>query len=143
MRFVAFDTAAVAALSLLQVHGIIRRSSSFNTGRIAHLFSNPVTHEQKQMVLHYGDLTDSSCLVKIISEVRWVLPPPSPRRFCLAPHCQCRSIADSPDRSVQPRRHEPRQGVGPHGRRSPGWQGQGLLASEQKPPSHPIHMTRR
>jgi GDPmannose 4,6-dehydratase len=52
------------------VHGIIRRSSSFNTGRIAHLFANPVTHEQKQMVLHYGDLTDSSCLVKIINEVQ-------------------------------------------------------------------------
>jgi GDPmannose 4,6-dehydratase len=86
MRFVAFDTAAVAALSLLQVHGIIRRSSSFNTGRIAHLFSNPVTHEQKQMVLHYGDLTDSSCLVKIISEVRWVLLPlPPPGASALPP----------------------------------------------------------
>lgn len=52
------------------VHGIIRRSSSFNTGRIAHLFDNPVTHSQKKMILHYGDLTDSTCLVKIITEVR-------------------------------------------------------------------------
>eukprot|EP00051_Salpingoeca_urceolata_P028499 m.5861 g.5861 ORF g.5861 m.5861 type:complete len:366 (+) comp2485_c0_seq1:941-2038(+) len=52
------------------VHGIIRRSSSFNTGRIAHLFENPVTHSQKNMILHYGDLSDSTCLVKIISEVR-------------------------------------------------------------------------
>lgn len=38
------------------VHGIIRRSSSFNTGRIAHLFDNPKTHAQKAMQLHYGDL---------------------------------------------------------------------------------------
>ena len=52
------------------VHGIIRRSSSFNTGRIAHLFENPVTHTQKRMRLHYGDLTDATCLVKIITEVR-------------------------------------------------------------------------
>jgi GDPmannose 4,6-dehydratase len=52
------------------VHGIIRRSSSFNTGRIEHLFDNPVTHSQKAMVLHYGDLTDSCCLVKIVSDVR-------------------------------------------------------------------------
>eukprot|EP00049_Salpingoeca_infusionum_P015351 m.297957 g.297957 ORF g.297957 m.297957 type:complete len:363 (+) comp15859_c0_seq6:371-1459(+) len=52
------------------VHGIIRRSSSFNTGRISHLFSNPITHEQKEMILHYGDLTDSTCLIKIITEVQ-------------------------------------------------------------------------
>lgn len=52
------------------MHGIIRRSSSFNTGRIAHLFDNPVTHSQKKMILHYGDLTDSTNLVKVISKVR-------------------------------------------------------------------------
>ncbi|XP_055357638.1 GDP-mannose 4,6 dehydratase-like [Paramacrobiotus metropolitanus] len=52
------------------VHGIIRRSSSFNTGRIAHLYDDPTTHRQGSMVLHYGDLTDSTCLVKIINEVR-------------------------------------------------------------------------
>jgi len=53
-----------------QVHGIIRRSSSFNTGRIAHLYENPNSHTSGNMKLHYGDLTDSSCLVKIISEVQ-------------------------------------------------------------------------
>jgi GDPmannose 4,6-dehydratase len=52
------------------VHGIIRRSSSFNTGRIAHLFDNPVTHTQKQMKLHYGDLSDSTCLVKLVATIR-------------------------------------------------------------------------
>jgi len=53
-----------------KVHGIIRRSSSFNTGRIAHLYENPHSHASGNMKLHYGDLTDSSCLVKIISEVQ-------------------------------------------------------------------------
>lgn len=51
-----------------EVHGIIRRSSSFNTGRIEHLYSDP--HTRPKMTLHYGDLTDSSCLVGIIAKVR-------------------------------------------------------------------------
>ncbi|XP_023679501.1 GDP-mannose 4,6 dehydratase isoform X2 [Paramormyrops kingsleyae] len=61
-----------------EVHGIVRRSSSFNTGRIEHLYKNPQTHMegsnnrsgQSYMKLHYGDLTDSTCLVKIINEVK-------------------------------------------------------------------------
>eukprot|EP00095_Tigriopus_kingsejongensis_P003548 maker-scaffold106_size358372-snap-gene-2.33 protein:Tk03548 transcript:maker-scaffold106_size358372-snap-gene-2.33-mRNA-1 annotation:"gdp-mannose dehydratase" len=52
------------------VHGIVRRSSTFNTGRIAHLYDNPETHTEGRMVLHYGDLIDGTCLVKIISAVR-------------------------------------------------------------------------
>jgi len=52
------------------VHGIIRRSSSFNTGRIAHLFDDPVIHSQKKMVLHYGDLSDSTCLVKLVTTIQ-------------------------------------------------------------------------
>uniref|UniRef100_A0A3P9NZ33 GDP-mannose 4,6-dehydratase n=1 Tax=Poecilia reticulata TaxID=8081 RepID=A0A3P9NZ33_POERE len=54
----------------LSVHGILRRSSSFNTGRIEHLYQNPQTHTEGNMKLHYGDLTDSTCLVKIINEVK-------------------------------------------------------------------------
>ena len=54
------------------VHGIIRRSSSFNTGRIAHLYDDPNSHKEGKMVLHYGDLIDGSCLVKIISEVMFL-----------------------------------------------------------------------
>ncbi|KAJ3293940.1 hypothetical protein HK104_004096 [Borealophlyctis nickersoniae] len=50
------------------VHGIIRRSSSFNTGRIEHLYTDP--HQGSRMVLHYGDLTDSTALVHIISKVQ-------------------------------------------------------------------------
>ncbi|XP_057381897.1 GDP-mannose 4,6 dehydratase-like isoform X1 [Daphnia carinata] len=53
-----------------QVHGILRRSSSFNTGRIQHLYADTKSHREGAMHLHYGDLTDSSCLVKIIAEVK-------------------------------------------------------------------------
>eukprot|EP00057_Strongylocentrotus_purpuratus_P024853 XP_011679327.1 PREDICTED: GDP-mannose 4,6 dehydratase [Strongylocentrotus purpuratus] len=52
------------------VHGIMRRASTFNTGRIQHLYKDPKTHQSGSMVLHYGDLTDSTCLVKIVSKVR-------------------------------------------------------------------------
>jgi len=51
------------------VHGIIRRSSSFNTGRIDHLYRD--FHEAPtKLKLHYGDLTDSSNLTRIIAETR-------------------------------------------------------------------------
>jgi len=53
-----------------EVHGIIRRASTFNTGRIQHLYADSRTHRQGSMKLHYGDLTDSSCLVKIIADVQ-------------------------------------------------------------------------
>ncbi|MDR1904096.1 MAG: GDP-mannose 4,6-dehydratase [Treponema sp.] len=51
------------------VHGIKRRSSSFNTGRIDHLYQDP--HEdRRRFFLHYGDLADTSNLVRIIGEVK-------------------------------------------------------------------------
>lgn len=53
-----------------EVHGIIRRSSSFNTGRIHHLYKDVKSHKEGAMILHYGDLTDSTCLVKIVSQVQ-------------------------------------------------------------------------
>jgi len=53
-----------------EVHGIIRRSSTFNTGRISHLYDDPKSHREGKMILHYGDLIDGSSLVKIISKVR-------------------------------------------------------------------------
>ena len=52
------------------VHGIIRRSSSFNTARISHLYDDPRSHRQGKMILHYGDLIDGNCLVKIINETK-------------------------------------------------------------------------
>ena len=48
-----------------QVHGMVRRSSSFNTGRIDHLYSDPHEHKNR-LILHYGDLNDSSVLRRII-----------------------------------------------------------------------------
>ena len=51
------------------VHGIKRRSSSFNTDRIDHLYQDPHV-ENKKFTLHYGDLTDTSNLVRIIQEVQ-------------------------------------------------------------------------
>jgi GDPmannose 4,6-dehydratase len=51
-----------------EVHGIIRRSSSFNTGRLDHLYRDP--HELgSHLFLHYGDLIDSSVLSRIMREV--------------------------------------------------------------------------
>lgn len=52
-----------------EVHGIKRRASSFNTGRIDHLYQDP--HEKNQrFILHYGDLADSSNLIRIIQQVQ-------------------------------------------------------------------------
>ena len=52
-----------------EVHGIKRRSSLFNTDRIDHLYQDP--HEkQRKFTLHYGDLTDSTNLTRIIQEVQ-------------------------------------------------------------------------
>jgi len=56
-----------------EVHGIIRRSSSFNTGRIEHLYLDEWVRDMKQkrlVNLHYGDMTDSSSLVRIINTVQ-------------------------------------------------------------------------
>ena len=56
-----------------EVHGIMRRSSSFNTGRIEHLYLDEWVRDMKkkrQVELHWGDMTDSSSLIRIISEVQ-------------------------------------------------------------------------
>jgi len=52
-----------------EVHGIKRRASSFNTDRIDHLYQDPHT-DNKHFILHYGDLTDTSNLVRILQEVQ-------------------------------------------------------------------------
>src|SRR5512141_3023335 len=52
-----------------EVHGIKRRASSFNTERIDHLYQDP--HEQNpRLVLHYGDLTDSTNLIRIVQQIQ-------------------------------------------------------------------------
>ncbi|OAN55102.1 GDP-mannose 4,6-dehydratase [Magnetospirillum moscoviense] len=66
------DGAYLAELLLAKgyvVHGIKRRSSSFNTGRIDHLYHDP--HEAgTRLFLHYGDLTDATSLIRIIQETQ-------------------------------------------------------------------------
>ncbi len=56
-----------------EVHGIIRRSSTFNTGRIEHLYLDQWVRDQhhgRRIQLHYGDMTDSSSLIRIIGLVK-------------------------------------------------------------------------
>jgi GDPmannose 4,6-dehydratase len=66
------DGAYLAELLLGQgyeVHGVKRRSSSFNTARIDHLYEDP--HQQdRRFTLHYGDMTDATNLIRIVQEVR-------------------------------------------------------------------------
>jgi len=66
------DGAYLAELLLgkgYEVHGVKRRSSSFNTDRIDHLYQDP--HERNvRMHLHYGDLTDATNLIRIMQEVK-------------------------------------------------------------------------
>lgn len=52
-----------------EVHGIIRRSSSFNTFRIDHIYNNP-DYLNKRFFLHYGDLTDSSNLNRLVEKIQ-------------------------------------------------------------------------
>jgi GDPmannose 4,6-dehydratase len=52
-----------------EVHGIKRRSSLFNTARIDHLYQDPHVSDRK-FILHYGDLTDSTNLIRIIQEIQ-------------------------------------------------------------------------
>ena len=64
------DGAYLAALLLekgYEVHGIKRRASSFNTDRIDHLYQDPHV-ENRNFILHYGDMTDSTNLIRIVQE---------------------------------------------------------------------------
>src|ERR1700733_5020150 len=51
------------------VHGIKRRSSLFNTDRIDHLYQDP-HGKNKRFFLHHGDMTDSTCLIRLIQETK-------------------------------------------------------------------------
>ncbi|MEG1584678.1 MAG: GDP-mannose 4,6-dehydratase [Anaerovorax sp.] len=55
-----------------EIHGIVRRSSSFNTGRIEHLYAEEALnalHKKGKLTLHYGDMTDSTNLIRLVQEV--------------------------------------------------------------------------
>src|SRR5678810_1266810 len=51
------------------VHGIKRRSSSFNTGRVDHIYQEPHL-ESRNFILHYGDMTDATNLIRIVQQVQ-------------------------------------------------------------------------
>jgi len=51
-----------------EVHGMIRRSSSFNTARIDHLYNNPEIMNKK-LFLHYGDLVDTSSIHRLLEKI--------------------------------------------------------------------------
>lgn len=56
-----------------EVHGVIRRSSSFNTERIEHLYIDEAIrdmHNKKKLQLHYGDMTDSTNIIRLIKEIK-------------------------------------------------------------------------
>lgn len=53
-----------------QVHGIKRRSSSFNTARIDHLFQDEHEERDRRFILHYGDVTDATNIIRVIQEVQ-------------------------------------------------------------------------
>jgi len=66
------DGAYLASLLLskgYEVHGIKRRSSSFNTGRIDHLYVDPHSADTR-LFLHYGDLTDSANLIRLVQQIQ-------------------------------------------------------------------------
>jgi len=66
------DGAYLAELLLAKgyvVHGVKRRSSSFNTGRVEHLYEDPHTPDP-HFVLHYGDMTDATNLIRIVQETQ-------------------------------------------------------------------------
>ncbi len=52
-----------------EVHGIIRRTSTFNTDRIDHLYTDP-HDEDARLFLHYGDLTDGTVMRRILEQVQ-------------------------------------------------------------------------
>ena len=52
-----------------EVHGVKRRSSSINTNRIDHLYQDP-SSKKRNLILHYGDVTDSTSVSQIIKKIR-------------------------------------------------------------------------
>ena len=79
------------------VHGIKRRASSFNTTRIDHLYQDP--HESDpRLTLHYGDLTDSTNLIRIIQQV--------PQQKSNSSQLRCRWLPEQ-QKGLHPSRQSP------------------------------------
>jgi GDPmannose 4,6-dehydratase len=84
------------------VHGIKRRASQFNTQRVDHLYEDPHEREDRRFILHYGDLTDASNLIRVAQEVQpdeiYNLAAQEPRQGLLRDsrvHGQCRWSGDA------------------------------------------------
>ncbi|HTD87170.1 MAG TPA: GDP-mannose 4,6-dehydratase [Candidatus Binatia bacterium] len=75
-----------------EVHGIIRRASTFNTGRLDHIYSDP--HNKPVLKLHYGDLSDASALSRLISKVQ------PDEVYNLAAQSHVRVSFDSPEYTI-------------------------------------------
>src|SRR5580765_4435949 len=76
-----------------EVHGIIRRTSTFNTGRLDAIYADP--HSQKaRLLLHYGDLSDASALARLIGKVQ------PDEIYNLAAQSHVRVSFDSPEYST-------------------------------------------
>jgi GDPmannose 4,6-dehydratase len=52
-----------------EVHGIVRRSSMINTHRLDHIYQDPY-HEDRHLFLHYGDVTDSTLLTRLLAQIQ-------------------------------------------------------------------------
>ena len=72
-----------------EVHGIKRRSSSLNTSRIDHLYKDPHDNDLN-LILHYGDMTDSTNLINIIQTIK-------PTRFITWPQSHVAVSFESPE----------------------------------------------
>src|SRR5262244_2822246 len=67
------DGAYLAELLLskgYEVHGIKRRSSSFNTARVDHLYEDPHEDAETPFLMHYGDMTDATNLIRLVQQIR-------------------------------------------------------------------------
>lgn len=76
-----------------EVHGLIRRASTFNTHRIDHLYKDPHDHDVK-LFLHHADLTDGTRLATLLARLRPTRSTISPRRAtCGSPSMSLSSLA--------------------------------------------------
>jgi GDPmannose 4,6-dehydratase len=78
-----------------EVHGIIRRSSTFNTSRLDHIYRDPHSVDQKRLILHYADLTDATSLIRVLEQIK------PDEVFHLGAQSHVRVSFDVPDYTVE------------------------------------------
>ena len=82
------------------VHGIKRRSSSFNTERVDHLYRTPMSRDRR-FFLHHGDMTDATELIRIVQRCSPTRSTISPRRAMCRSASRRRNIPPMPTRSAR------------------------------------------